>query len=164
VVLPSDDEPRAQSQSSIIWNCRRKRADGRRLTAHASSALDSMTAMLSAKDPPYADAVVTNARVAATKLEKMLFEKCKSEESYKRKVLNKIESISEKIIRDRAQKNMEAQGLKMAEAPAKRAKTEGVGGGEAGFDFDGAFAVRRGGERILKRCRRWIRKPCEGTS
>ena len=60
----------------------------------------------------------------ATKLEKMLFEKCKSEESYKRKVLNKIESISEKIIRDRAQKNMEAQGLKMAEAPAKRAKTE----------------------------------------
>ena len=131
VVLPRDDEPRAQSQSSIIWNCRRKRADGRRLTAHASSALDSMTAMLSAKDPPYADAVVTNARVAATKLEKMLFEKCKSEESYKRKVLNKIESISEKIIRDRAQKNMEAQGLKMAEAPAKRAKTEGVGGGEA---------------------------------
>lgn len=62
---------------------------------------DSMIVMFFVKDLFYVDVVVMNVRVVVMKLEKMLFEKCKSEELYKCKVLNKIELILEKIICDR---------------------------------------------------------------
>ena len=78
--------------------------------------------MLTANDPPYDEATVAKGRMAATKLEQMFFEKAPDQETYERKISQKIESMSAQIVKARAKRAMEAQGLKMAEAPAKPVK------------------------------------------
>jgi hypothetical protein len=79
-----------------------------------------LTVMLTAKDPPYEALVVANARAAATKVEQMLFEKSPDEDAYKRKIAAKLESMAAHIVKQRAKRAMEEQGLKMAEAPAAK--------------------------------------------
>jgi hypothetical protein len=95
--------------------------------------------MLTAKDPPYDEMVVANARAAATKLEQMLFEKSADEDTYKRKIATKLESMASQIVKQRAKKAMEEQGLKMAEAPAAKtpevAKTEQAPSAQATVEY-----------------------------
>lgn len=80
--------------------------------------------MLTAKDPPYDDATVSNGRAASRKVEQMIFEKSQDRESYEKKIQQKLESMSEQIVKQRAKRAMEAQGLTMAEAPAKKAEVK----------------------------------------
>ena len=75
--------------------------------------------MLTASDPPYDEATVVKAQLAATKLEQMLFEKATDAESYERKISTKLEAMSTQIVKARSKRAMEAQGLTMAEAPVK---------------------------------------------
>jgi len=82
--------------------------------------------MLTAKDPPYDALVVANARVAATKVEEMIFEKSADEASYARKVTLKVESMAMQIVKQRAKKAMEEQGLTMAEVPMGKSASGGA--------------------------------------
>jgi hypothetical protein len=82
---------------------------------------DRLQTMLTANDPPYDEATMAKGRMAATKLEQMFFEKAPDQETYERKISQKIESMSAQIVKARAKRAMEAQGLKMAEAPTKPA-------------------------------------------
>ena len=83
-----------------------------------------LTVMLTAKDPPYDDAMVSNGRAASRKVEQLIFEKSQDRESYEKKIQQKLESMSEQIVKQRAKRAMEAQGLTMAEAPAKKAEVK----------------------------------------
>ena len=75
--------------------------------------------MLTAKDPPYDDVTVSNARAASRKVEGIIFDRATDRETYERKIRQKIESMNEQIVKQRAKRALEAEGQTMAEAPAK---------------------------------------------
>ena len=99
------------------------------------------TTVLMKRDPPYDESTLKQATIVARSVEQQIFAKAKDKESYEAKLRNKVEALSAKIIKDRAQAAMAAQGLTMAQAPVKPVAPKAeerrdVGAGASGTEYE----------------------------
>lgn len=130
-----DDEDGWIDHKSIRWMTRER--DARLTTTNARRS----TTVLMKRDPPYDESTLKQATIVARSVEQQIFAKAKDKESYEAKLRNKVEALSAKIIKDRAQAAMAAQGLTMAQAPVKPVAPKAeerrdVGAGASGTEYE----------------------------
>ena len=128
------------------WISRGRRDRDARLTTTTRDDDDAIAhnrsaTVLMKKDPPYDESTLKQATIVARSMEQQIFAKAKDKESYETKLRNRVEALEQKIIKDRAQVAMEAQGLTMARAPVKPVapkveERRDVGAGASGAEYE----------------------------